>query len=104
MSACSSGGVLVRIDVRLLQRAADVDARFDALNQPARADVEERIHVVQRLAVEPDGAVAQDLEAAALEVVVAADGVDRADQRDRLARLLGRAQVAAEREVDARRG
>ena len=28
-------------DVRLLQRAAHVDARLDALNQPPRADVEQ---------------------------------------------------------------
>ena len=56
-------------DIRLLEGAADVDARLDARDDPARPDVEQRIHLVDRLAVEADRAVAQDLESPALEVV-----------------------------------
>ena len=84
MSACSSGGVLVSTISGSLQRAADVDARLDALNEPARPDVEARIELLGP--VEADRAVAQNVEPASLEVVVAANRVDDADQPDAVRR------------------
>src|SRR4029453_10666615 len=39
-------------DFRLLEAAADVDARLDPRNDPARPDIEHRIHLVDRLADE----------------------------------------------------
>ena len=83
MSACSSGGVLVRTISGFCSVPANVHARFDALNEAARAQVERRVELLEPF--EADGTVAQDLEPAALEVVVAADRVDGADQPDRRA-------------------
>ena len=85
-------------DLGLLQRATHVDARFDALNQPPGTDIEDRVQLFG--ADEPHRAIAQDLEAPALEVVVAANGVHRADQTEPGAGILLRADVAAERQVE----
>ena len=60
-------------DFGLLQRAAHVDPGLDTLDQPPRTQIEERVQLFG--ADELHRAVAQDLEAAALEVVVAANGV-----------------------------
>src|SRR5262249_4222694 len=58
-----------QLDFRLLDAASDIDARFDARDDPARPDVEQRIHLVDRLADEPNPTVAQDLESPALKIV-----------------------------------
>jgi hypothetical protein len=99
MSACSSGGGAGQDDFRLLHGAADVDARFDALNQ-------RRVRMSRIGSISFSGArrtarpVAQDLEPASLEIVGAAHGVDRADQRESACRGAWSRAVAAERDVD----
>ena len=100
MSLSSSGGSLVSARLRRLRGAGDAHARLDAgvRNGARRGDVEERVDAGR--AGELERAVAHQVEPAPLEFVGAAHGVDRADGRDRAARFLPDAQVAADRDVE----
>ena len=97
MSACSSGGVLLSTISGLLTVPWTLTFAVTAWMTRCGADVERRIQVVE--AFELDGPVAQDREPAALEIVVSANGLDRADQPQLIPRHLARPQVAAERDV-----
>ena len=83
------------LELRRPRDAGDVHARFDAgvRNLPRRRDVEQRIDL--RFPREPDGAAADQVEAAALELVGPAHRIDRAQKNDRAVGLLGDVDVAA---------